>query len=222
LKNNQPKHSNPYWWAIAKLKNLCRLRYDGTIFLPDDDTGRRMLIALLYFGLADAEVAAFGYWCEAELPVLKDYRVNCDDIGQLIGLTTAELDALGRRAPWCIGLPIDKTAKEYEVWMKQRQKDMTSKRKQIQRGIERELKRAQQAAKERKLTKAQAEANPRHAVNLAKLVEGGGMAVAELVKAASKSHAFLKPSCRNATWVGGPPPHAIVKNLLVTVHRVID
>jgi hypothetical protein len=222
--NAKTPNSNPYWWAIARLKNLCRHRYKGTIFLPDDDAGRSMLMALLQFGLTDEEVAAFGYWCEAELPNLKPHArtLNRLSIGKLIRLTTNELEALGKRAPWCIGLPIDQTAEEFEAWMKKRQKDKTTKRKQEQRKCERETKRAEQAAKERRLTKAQAEANPRHAAILGMLTESGGLTVAELVKRARKSHAFLRPSCRTTTWVKGPPPHAILRNLRDAVHRVLD
>jgi hypothetical protein len=68
----------------AKLDKLTRLRF-GNNFLPEDDTGRRMLTALLCFGLSDDSAIEAAPWCEAELPLLKRRarRIKWDDVGKL-------------------------------------------------------------------------------------------------------------------------------------------
>jgi hypothetical protein len=219
---NRPPNSNPFWWAIARLKNLCRLRYSGTIFLPDDDAGRSMLVALLHFGLTDEEASAFGYWCEAELPTLKECRVNRDDIGKLIGLTTAELDTLGKRGPWCVGLPVDKTPKEFEAWMKERRNKTMAKAQQKQRVKLKGKQELKRLMNERNISKARAEPNKRHAAILEMLIKRGALSVSELERLALKTHAFLKASCLRTTWVKGPPRHAVVANLRDAIHETLN
>ena len=177
------------------------------------------MTALLCFGLSDDDAIGFGWWVEAELSELKGKAcIDRRSVGKLIGMTT---DVLVEHELWHLGLPIDQTAEEYAKWKKERSNKLAAARKQEQRKNERERKQAERAEKERRLTKAKAETNPRHAAILTMLA-GGALSVAELVKRASKTHAFLKWSCRNTTWVNGPPRHASVANLRDAIHETLN
>ena len=202
----------------AKLDKLCRLRFDSSLFLPHNDDGRRILTAQLCFGLTDEAVTKFGWWCEGELPELRRRRIKWDDIGQLIGLTFKEW----KDAKLYHLRPIDATAEDIEAWREEQRKKSWAKAQKKRREKLKAEKARKLAAKERKLTRAKAEANPRHAAILTILAENGAQSVAELVKRARRSHAFVHAKCRNTTWCGKIPRAAIVANLRDAVHETLN
>jgi hypothetical protein len=205
--------SNPPHWRFVRsdLSALCREERFGNDFLPDDDDGRAMLTAFLCIGESDVVAIKFAPWCEAELPALKR-RARCTkwaNIGKLIRITTKEIEEY-------IGLPIDKTAEEFEAWKKDRSKRMAKERQQQCRERLKE-------EKERKLARAKAEPNPRHAA-IHKMVTDpwSSVSVPEIMRKVSKSKAFQRSSRSYVTYVGGPPPSAIVKNLRDAVHETLN
>lgn len=120
---------------LAKLQKLCRLRWCNH-FLPDTDTGRAMLIALLRFGLADENAIECAPWCEAaELATLKRRarRIGWRDVGKVIGLTFKEW----KRAKLFILRPVDASESDIEAWREERRKvsarDRQAKRREKQK-----------------------------------------------------------------------------------------
>jgi hypothetical protein len=212
--------NNPTRFWRARLKRLCREKRFGNDFLPDNDEGRSILIALLSLGgLPDAVAIEFAWWCDAELPTLKRQacRTKWRDIGKLIGMTTKELEEYKL---WCFGVPADQTPKEFEAWKKERSKRLARERQQERR---KRLKAEKEAEKERKLqmakTMAKKHSNPRHVAILKMLADSRYLSVAEIMKKARKSHAFVRSCNRTTTWVKGPPENVIVTDLRKTVHR---
>jgi hypothetical protein len=204
----------------ARLKNLCRERRFGNDYLPDDDEGRSILIALLSLGgLPDAVALEFAWWCEAELPTLKRQasRTKWRNIGKLIGITTKEL---GDYKLWCFGVPADQTPEEFEVWKKKRRKEQDAKRSKKYRDklkVEKEAEKVRMLQMAKQMAKTHS--NPRHTEILEMLAESRYLSVAEIMKKARKSHAFVRSCNRTTTWVKGPPENVIVSDLRKTVHR---
>jgi hypothetical protein len=133
-----------------KLNELCRDdRRFGSNFLPENDEGRRMLIAQLRFGLSDEAAIDFAQWCEAELPELKRQarRMKWREVSSLIDLTLEEWEG---HQLWQIGPPVDKTPEELEEWWKDRRKKQARDRQQRRREKlqekQRELAKATEAA----------------------------------------------------------------------------
>jgi hypothetical protein len=81
------------------LYELCSWRY-GDDDLPDSDDGRAMLIALLRFGMADADAIRLAPWltdselraCKRKAPYMK-----WGDVGPLIKLTDAEHEGIKKK-----------------------------------------------------------------------------------------------------------------------------
>jgi hypothetical protein len=213
---NKTKSQGPHEriWR-ARLHNLCQMRF-GNHFLPDNDKGRAMLTALLRFGLTDDSAIADALWCEAELQTLKrkGRRLKWRDVGRLVGLTFDEWKA----AKLWVARPVDVSEADLETWRKQQRKASWSKSKQKAREMEAEQKQVALARARAKPLK------PRQAFILKMLVQHNGrpMTVAELTKRASKSNAFTPASYRDTTWCGGPPKHAIVRNLPFVVRRTLE
>lgn len=116
----------------GRLIKLIKQRENGNKYLPHNNHGRRMLIALLRFGLPDDQAVGFGPWCEAELRDLKhqSFCVHKRHVGELIGMTT---DELAKFELWHLGLPVDQTVEEHEAWKKEWKRQGAKRRKQEQR-----------------------------------------------------------------------------------------
>lgn len=190
----------------------------GNHFLPDNDGGRAMLTALLRFGLTDENAVEDAPWCAAELPTLRRQarRMKWRDVGTLISLTFEEW----KYAELYVMRPIDKSESELEAWREEQRKKSWRKSKAKQRAREKREKEARVAA-----ARTQA-INPRQTAIIEILVGRGGpgmmMPVPELVKVASKSHAFAHSRYRRTFWLNGPPPNAIVRNLRDAVHETVS
>jgi hypothetical protein len=184
--------NNPTRFWRARLKRLCREKRFGNDFLPDNDEGRSILIALLCLGgLPDAVAIEFAWWCEAELPALKSQarRIKWCDVGKIIGMTTQELEEYKL---WSFGLPADQTPEEFKTWKKDRSKRLARERQQKRREI---LK----AEKERKMEMAKAERNPRDATIRKVLVEHGHpMRVPEIMQAVRRLYDFKNLSSESS------------------------
>ena len=205
--------SLPYHWRFVRhnLSELCREERFGNDFLPEDDEGRNMLVAFLCIGESDEVAIKFAPWCEAELPALRARRIKWTDIGKLIGLTTRQLENYNL---WCFGLPVDKTAEEFEAWKIKRLKDQAKAR-------QKEYRKRLKEQKERRLARAKAQTNPRHAAILKMVTDPRSPVTApEIVRNVCKSRAYQR-HC-SVTYCNGPPAKAMVKNPRMTVHRDLD
>jgi len=210
----KPLHLERMW--RSRLRELCKLRYGDPPFLPDDAEGHAMLMALLVFGETDDGATAYGFWCEAELPTLRRQAQRMDwrrDVGKLIGLTFEEWGYF----KLFVLRPVDKSEAEIEKWRKKQRKASSDRSKAKAKAREKaEKEQIMQAAISRKLTPRQ------NAILEILIAHGEMMLVRDLIREASKRHAFVRSRSQKTTWCNGPPSSALPRNFRYVVHRTLD
>jgi hypothetical protein len=122
----------------GKVLSLCEIRH-GSRFLPDNDDGRRLLVALLRLGLAVESATLRAPWLEpTELRKLQRSarRVKWDELGELVLLTYEERRAARAWFMWPHGM----SKNEVRRLQAETNRESERKRKREKRRDEREAK----------------------------------------------------------------------------------
>jgi hypothetical protein len=188
-----------------RLHRLCQMRFD-THFLPDNDDGRAMLLALLCFGLTDDAAITDAPWCgQRELSTMKRRarRMEWRDVGKLIRLTYAEYET----AKLWLLRPCDVSPEELGRRNDERRRKLDRERRKREREEQRTERERMRTTSDRgesllRMLKGGVELFPRKSgiqppdSNILLQCHDGWMPVSALVVLAQNCRAFRRPDGR--------------------------
>jgi hypothetical protein len=219
--------NDPRRFVRSGLKSLCNERFKG--YPPQNDEGRRFMIAQLACGLSDDAAIGFGYWIEAELPELRrealafldtDREIEKEKkrtLGKFVNMTTKEWV---KHKLWQLGDPVDQTPEELKVWWQKRRKEQAEERSQTYRDERKKDKERKKKDRERQIAVAKSDPNPRRGAFKVAIVDYQWTPLSEVGQRLSRDPALVRT--KRVTFSSTPPVTAMLKNMRSALHRIAD